>query len=179
MYSRTCLVPSVIWDHEGDVYFTYNQDTIHWLLIRVNCSLEEGAVNRIELMDSWGEHPYEGDMDLLEKVRDFFNLSRMLFLSRTEAQLGAPTWQLVAYNTPSCVPRQKDGSSCGVCVCVNAWHLVRGRCLAYECDLGMLGWQTWVFTILLCACSAVPRVEPVVLRSEGETVPFTIDLAQE
>jgi hypothetical protein len=105
-------------------------------------------------------------MELLERMRDFFNFSRRMFLPHSAAQQVPPTWQLVAYDTGSCVPRQRDGHSCGVCVCVNAWLLVRGRRLAYACELGMPQWRMWMFTILLGACIEDPHVERMVRGSE-------------
>jgi Ulp1 family protease len=89
---------------------------------------------------------------MLELVRDFFNEARRLFVE--DPKQSDPTWQLIVYR----VPQQRDQASCGVCVCVNASLLVRGRCLSYECDTGMQAWREWLFAVILSGCSKDPSV---------------------
>jgi hypothetical protein len=89
---------------------------------------------------------------MLGRVRDFFNQVRRLFIEdQTQRD---PTWQLIVCR----VPIQKDYSSCGVCVCVNVWHLTHGYIPSYECISGMKAWRQWVFAFILRGCSVDPTV---------------------
>jgi hypothetical protein len=90
---------------------------------------------------------------VLHHLREFFIELFSQFVV-TEHEQREADWQLAYYpgTTPSFqrgVPRQHDSAACGVCCCVNAWHLVRGLAPMYTCPFGMVAWRRWCLAVIL------------------------------
>jgi Ulp1 family protease len=139
---------AVIRKHEGHIYIPQNVGGNHWVLLRIMCG-DSAPVWRVECLDSL----HAGRHQLMVQVAAFFTKAITKFDCHTTSTAKTHTWQLIQYNTPE-VPRQRDAYSCGVCVCVNAWHLVTGHYPSYTCPLlhGMDRWRRWVFSYIMAEC---------------------------
>jgi Ulp1 family protease len=138
---------AVIRKHRGPIYMPQHVSGNHWVLLRIMCG-ESAPVWRVECLDSLGKCRLE----LMQQVRSFLTIVIKKFdPERTSSHRTHFAWQLLQYIAH--VPQQKDASSCGVCVCVNAWHLVSGRYPSYTCIKGMQRWRLWVFSVIMAECA--------------------------
>ena len=100
----------------------------HWVLVRLS-----RVTQKIEI--------YESARLLVSKAAGWKILSAL----QPYLGSGCGGWTVVLYNSCAArIPRQRDGSSCGVFLCIIALHLVRDACLPLNLQDNVGRWRNYL-----------------------------------